>query len=1391
VRQTAIAILVLAGTASAQMLRLPLRFEPNAGQAPPETLFESNGLRQRLTLERDALSLQVFSPGENPRAAAIRFTWLGARGAASAEPSERLPGVSHYYIGDRPSEWRTNVPHYGRVTLREIYPGVDLVCYGKDGRLEYDLALSPQADPSQVRFRIDGADGVQLTSGGDLLLDTAAGPVRWQHPVSYQSPTRGARRAVSSRYRLGADGRTVSFQLGAYDRTQPLIIDPVLLFSTVIGGNDTEVGGRIAIDPSGNSYIGGVTYSRNLTTNPPTVPGLQLKGLYDGMVAKLNAAGTQALYITYLGGEDLDIINGIAVDARGAAYVSGQTNSRTFPVTPGAAKTSRTGYSDVLVAKLNPDGTLAYGTLFGGVGGENSTEIKVDAQGAAFVTGYTTDPLPVTENAAQRNYGGGKSDAYVFKLSPDGTHFDYITHFGGRGDEEPGQSVGERLPRLGFIASFGLVIDGQGNAWIAGSTTSTDLPITTRNVGAFAGGLTDIYLAKLNPAGSEFTYISYVGGGGLDLFNRMVLDAQGNVHLVAHTNSRNLPTTPNALYKAFLGGEFDGYYCKVAADGSSILYGSYIGGQSDDYLNALAVTSAGEVLLGGMTNSINFPVTADALDPGPPRKFAAFFAALNAAGSQLLTSGFFGGTDVASLADIQLDPEGNVYLSGLAGGPGFTTTTGSYDPTYNGGLYDFYVAKLLKLGGTSGGPAPSPSGCAFTLSPGILDLAGDAVVAEVNVRTGPDCEWNVSVTNLPWVNLIGTAQRRGAGIVYLNVAASPEGARAGTVQVAGREVIVRQARRDTSGPQAPTPLISTLAGNGTKGPRTDSGPALSAQFTSISGIAFDNRGNLFISDAEQHIIRRVRADGIIEMWAGIIGISAFTGDGGPAIQARLNEPEGLATDSLGNLYVADKGNRRIRKITPDGTISTIAGTGVVGQDGDGEAATRATFREPANLLIDAANNIYIADRSGNRIRKITASTGIITTIAGTGESGFSGDKGPAISARILSPAGMAFDAQGQIYFADQLNQRIRRILSNGNIETVAGNGVAAWGGDNQPAIDANLNAPFGVAFARDGNLYITDRDNHRIRRVDAKGVITHFAGDGNPGFLGENAAPNVTRFSFPTALVADAAGNLVLADSGNGSLRVRKIAFPLPPPPTTAIRAILNAFGSQAVISPLSLAAIYGENFTTETQTWDASLADGKVPEQLAGISVQFNNRPAAVAFVSPNQINFLVPADLSGAGPVPVTVVTPNSKGTATAFLADVSPALVAFPVGDRTSVLASIDGEETLVAPSGAIEGRDTRPGRIGDTIVLAATGLGLTDPLPPSGTPLTEPLPLANPDRLKVTIGGQAASVVSAQMTSLGVFTVKLQIPEGAGTGWQPVVLRVNEQPAQSALVISLEE
>lgn len=1361
---------------------LPIRFEPNLGQASGDVLFQASGPRQSLQVTRREARIRIASPGDDAKLAFVRMEWLESAGAIEAEPSGKLPGVSHYYLGANPSGWVPNVPQYEQVVLRGIYPGVNLKYYGNEGRLEYDIVLDPHADARQVRFKITGADSIRLAPGGDLLVATPAGELRWKHPVSFQL-SGGRKRAVSSRYVL--DGDTVRFETGSYDRSLPLVIDPVLVYSTLLGGLDAERGARLALDPQGNAYLGGTTYSRNFPVNTPMIMGRAIRGLYDAYIAKLNPAGTQILYSTYFGGSDLDIINAITVDVRGSVFATGPTSSDDIPLSDTAYSRTKLGFSDIFALRLNPDGTLGYSTYFGGPGEENATAINVDSSGAAYIAGFSSDRLPTSPNAAQREFAGGRTDAFVLKFNADASQVIYATHFGGRGEEEYTYgNTTEQLPRMVGAAAFGLAIDGQGNAWFAGTTTSGNLPLTNRNFGLYAGGFTDTYLARLNADGSQFTLVTYLGGGGIDVFTSLATDTQGNAYVCGTTNSRNYPVSANGLNRSFLGGEFDAFITKVAADGNSVLYSTYFGGTGEDACNAITVAAGGDMYFVGATSSRNFPVTPDALDPGPARSSTPFISALNAAGSQLLTSGFFGGPDAGSFNDIKLDGEGGMAVSGLASGSGFTTTIGSSDPTFNGGISDAFVARFARLG------APVPPGqtgpCAFTLNPGSLDLPSPAVVAEVTVLTGPECTFTIANT-IPWVTLIGPRERRGASVVFLSLAANTGTPRAGVMQIAGRDFTIRQARPDAGAVSVLTPIVSTLAGNGTKGTLTIPGPARSAQFGAVSGIAYDSSGNLYISDAENHVIRRVTPDGTIRLWAGITAIPAFSGDGGPAISARLNEPEGLAVDAAGNLYVADKGNRRVRRISSDGsTITTVAGSGLQGQDGDDGPALQASFREPANILIDAAGNLYISDRAGNRIRRVSPG-GTITAFAGTGQAGFFGDGGPARDARLLSPAGMAIDRNGALHIADQLNHRIRRVNPNGNIETVVGRGIAAWDGDLAPAPQANIKSPFGVAFDNQGQLYITDSENHRIRRVDARGIITTFTGDGSNQFLGEDVAPAAARWNLPTAIVADSAGNLVIADS---SLRVRKITFPLPPPPAVTIRSITNAFGGQAFVSGLSLAAIAGANFTSVPVTWDAAITEGTLPVELGGVRVKFNNRDAAIAFAGPSQINFLVPADLS-SGPVPVEVSTATGRGTATAFMAQVSPGLLTINIGDQAHPVATFDGESVLVAPSGAVPDRESRPARVGDMIALTATGLGLPTPLPPVGQTFTDPLPLADLTRLTASVGGQSATIVSAAMISPGVFQVRLTIPEGAGTGPQPIVLSAQDQRSQPGVVIALEE
>ncbi len=331
-----------------------------------------------------------------------------------------------------------------------------------------------------------------------------------------------------------------------------------------------------------------------------------------------------------------------------------------------------------------------------------------------------------------------------------------------------------------------------------------------------------------------------------------------------------------------------------------------------------------------------------------------------------------------------------------------------------------------------------------------------------------------------------------------------------------------------------TGKITALAGNGQTKWGGDGGPATGARMYFPGGVVFDGAAT-FVADTGNNRIRKITSTGTIIHLAGT-GKTGFSGDGGDAKAALLAYPYDLALDSAGNLYVADRDNNRIRKISPSGIISTVAGTGTYGSAGDGGPATDAQLAFPFGLAVDSADNLYIADTYGNRIRKVTTS-GVITTVAGDGSFGFSGDGGSATAAQLASPTDVAVDGVGNLYVADRDNHRIRRITAEGIITTVAGDGNAAYAGDGGAATSASLNSPEGVAFDGAGNLYVADTANHRIRRVSS-GVIVTVAGTGAEGYSGDGALASAARLSLPSRVALTTGGDLVFADSGNHRLRM-------------------------------------------------------------------------------------------------------------------------------------------------------------------------------------------------------------------------------------------------------------
>ncbi len=334
------------------------------------------------------------------------------------------------------------------------------------------------------------------------------------------------------------------------------------------------------------------------------------------------------------------------------------------------------------------------------------------------------------------------------------------------------------------------------------------------------------------------------------------------------------------------------------------------------------------------------------------------------------------------------------------------------------------------------------------------------------------------------------------------------------------------------------PSVSTVAGTGTAGFKGDNEPAVSAQLNGPYGVVLDSAGTLYVSDYSNHRVRRITTDGKITTVAGT-GVAGFGGDDGPAISARLYCPRALAVDDAGAVYIADSSNHRVRKITTDGKITTVAGTGAAGFAGDGGPATAARLNLPLGVAVDGAGTLYVADYSNHRVRKITTD-GKISTVAGNGGAAFRGDGGPAVSAQLNCPHEVDVDAAGDLYIADASNHRVRKVAVDGTISTVAGTGTAGFAGDDGPAASAKLNTPVGVVVDSAGTLHIADHANHRVRKVAVDGTISTVAGTGTAGFAGDDGPAASAQVRNPFGLAVDCVDALYIADYANN--RVRKIA---------------------------------------------------------------------------------------------------------------------------------------------------------------------------------------------------------------------------------------------------------
>ncbi len=686
---------------------LPLGFEPNQGQSDPAVKFLARGNGYTLLLTSTEAVLQLR------HSTVLRMKLAGANPAPRVEGLDPLPGKCNYFIGNDRRKWRTNVPHYGKVRYEKIYPGVDLVYYSNRQQLEYDFIVAPGADPKVIALAFQGADRLEIDIQGDLVLHTAGGQIRLHKPFIYQE-VNGVRREISGGYAL-KDQSHVGFQLGAYDATRPLVIDPVLVYSTYLGGNASEEMSGIAVDSSGNAYVMGTTNSGNFPTTSGALQTSPGGGESDVFVAKLNATGTALLYATYLGGRasDTNQLGGIAVDSSGNAYVTGETSSTDFPTTPGAFQTTYNGgLHDVFVAKLNATGSaLSYSTYLGTSEGERGFGIAVDSAGQAYVTGTTfAESFPTTPGALQRVIGGA-NDAFIAKLNAAGSALVYSTFLGGSAIEE----------------ASGIAVDATGSAYVTGGTDSTNFPTTP---GAFqrvkgAGSSEDAFVARLNPQGGALLYSTYLGGNGPEGGFNIAADTAGNAYVTGITFSPNFPTTPGA-FKTTPAGEGDAFVTKLNAQGAAPVYSTFLGGSDGDHGVAIAVDAEGNAYVTGITNSTDFP-TRDPLQPAIGGRDDAFVTKLNVAGSALVYSTYLGGRDSDGGNGVAVDATGNAYVTGRTGSSNFPIRPGALQPALGGGVCQGIPcadAFISKIGGGSAAVA-SVSAASF-LGPAV---AGESIVA--------------------------------------------------------------------------------------------------------------------------------------------------------------------------------------------------------------------------------------------------------------------------------------------------------------------------------------------------------------------------------------------------------------------------------------------------------------------------------------------------------------------------------------------------------------------------------------------------------------------------------------------------------------------------------------
>jgi hypothetical protein len=715
---------------------------------------------------------------------------------ADPEAIDRLPFHLNFFVNSDPAEWRTGAPAFGSVRYRNVYRGIDLVYHGSTNRLEFDFIVVPGADYNNIRLRFDNVDKARLASNGDLVLATPAGELRYRKPVAYQNY--GSRRKlIASRFVLKKSNE-VAFSVAHYDRKRTLVIDPVLSYSSYLGGTGSDSASAIAVGANGSAYVAGTTTSLDFAVTPQAWQS-QLSVCSpcestntDIFVAQFDATGKELVYATYLGGNGTDSVMDLALDAAGNVYLTGSTKSVNFPTTPGAYG-SATGALEVFVTKLNVSGTaLVYSTVLGTGTGYG---IAVGTSGNAYITGHAAgEDFPTTGGAFQPA-SQGSGDAFVSQLNASGTLLVYSTLLGGAGDDY-GRAI---------------VLDTAGQATLTGHTTKATaglpFPVTP---GAYSqiGAGADAFVARFNAAGTALVYSTLLGGSNDDFAYGVAVDPQANAYVTGVTASHDFPTTAGAFQRTAAKG----FVTKINAAGSGLVYSTYLGSNDSIFYCAdlpaarpcgggfaIAIDTSGRAYV---TGSWSIPAgssaqftTSDALQPSAAGPSDAFLVQLDVAGSSVLYSTFLGGANADVGQDIAIDNAGGVYIAGTTGSSNWPLAN-SYDPTY-GGNTDGFVANVNM----------SPASCSYVLSENSRTLPAAGGTGAFTLTTSSGCSWTAVVPDIyknPWTILTSPPYGSGAAQITYSVNANNL-----TTQRTTRLVVAKQTFTITQAPLTCTYSLTT------------------------------------------------------------------------------------------------------------------------------------------------------------------------------------------------------------------------------------------------------------------------------------------------------------------------------------------------------------------------------------------------------------------------------------------------------------------------------------------------------------------------------------------------------------------------------------------------------